>query len=71
MLQHLKPTDAAIEALALAETDVRQQARFAPLRWGFLGNLLLIGVVAGAGVLHAAAATLWRRAFSPSRHGRG
>jgi len=67
MLQHLKPTDAAIKELALAETDPAQQARFAPLRWGFAGNLALLFLAAAAGFVHALLAALWRRAFSPSR----
>jgi len=69
MLQHLKPTDSAIEALALAETDVRQQSRFAPLRWGFLGNLAVLIFAGGAGFLHAWVVALWRRAFQSPRHG--
>ncbi len=68
MLQHLKPTEAAIEKLALAETDLSQQARFRPLRWGFLGNLFLIVLAAGTGFVHALLAALWRRAFVPYRH---
>ncbi len=71
MLQHLKPTDAAIKELALAETDPAQQARFTPLRWGFAGNLILIVLAAGAGFVHALLAALWRRVFSPPRDGTG
>jgi hypothetical protein len=71
MLQHLKPTEAAIKELALAETDPAQQSRFTPLRWGFPGNLALIVFAAGAGFVHALLAALWRRAFSPSRDGTG
>ena len=63
MLQHLKPTDAAIESLALAETDLSRKSRFAPLRWGFLGNLVVILFAGGVGLVHALFATLWRRAF--------
>ena len=71
MLQHLKPTEAAIEKLALAETDIRQQSRFTPLRWGFLGNLIVLVIAGALGLAHALFATLWRRAFSSSRHGPG
>jgi len=69
MLQHLKPTDAAIEKLALAETDVAQLPRFAPIRWGRAGNLLLIAVAGGLGIVHAAVASAARAIFAPSRHG--
>jgi hypothetical protein len=69
MFPGLKPTEAAIEKLALAETDIRQQARFAPLRRGFLGNLLVMVFAAGAGFVHALLAALWRRAFSSHRDG--
>jgi|GEM_PF-6805960 len=69
MFHRLKPTEAAIEALALAETDIRQQSRFAPLRWGFLGNLLLMVFAAGLGFVHALLAALWRRAFSSPTDG--
>jgi hypothetical protein len=68
MLQHLKPDEAAIEKLALAETDRRQHARFAPLRWGFAGNLLVLALAGGLGLAHALLATLWRKLFFPSRH---
>ena len=69
MLPQLKPTDAAIESLALAETDPRQQAAFAPLRWGFLGNLGVVVLAGGLGLIHALLAALWRWAFPPSRDG--
>lgn len=67
MLEHLKPTEAAIEDLALAETDPAQQARFTAVRWGFLGNLLLIILAGGLGLVHAAFAAAWRGVFSPKR----
>ena len=70
MLQHFKPTDAAIEKLALAETDPRLQSKFAPLRWGFLGNLTVILFAASGGFVHAVIATVWRRATPTSRNGR-
>ena len=63
MLQHLKPTDAAIERMALAETDLGRQAHFTPLRWGFLGNLAVILFAASLGLLQALVAAVWRRAF--------
>ncbi|SDS26524.1 hypothetical protein [Opitutus sp. GAS368] len=66
MLEQLKPTPAEIEALALAETDPHRQSRFAPVRRGFLGNLLLIAFAAGAGFVHALFATLWRQTFRSS-----
>ena len=66
MLQHLKPTDAAIEELALAETDLSQKSRFAPIRWGFTGNLIVVLFAAGLGLVHALFATLWRRTFRPT-----
>lgn len=69
MLSHLKPTDAAVERLALAETDLGQQAAFAPLRWGFLGNLGVIVFAGGLGLIHALLAALWRRVFIPFRDG--
>ncbi len=69
MLSHLKPTDAAIERLALAETDLGQQGAFAPLRWGFLGNLGVIIFAGGLGLIHAWLAALWRKAFLPPRDG--
>lgn len=69
MLSPLKPTDAAIEKLALAETDLKQMAAFTPLRWGFLGNLGVIVVAGALGLIHALLATLWRRAFLRSRDG--
>jgi hypothetical protein len=69
MLPQLKPTDDAIEKLALAETDLKQVAGFAPLRWGFLGNLGVIAFAGALGMVHALLALLWRRAFSPSRDG--
>ena len=67
MLQPLKPTDAAIEKLALAETDLTQHARFAPIRAGFLGNFLLIIFAGGIGLVHAALAAAGRRIFRSSR----
>ena len=69
MLQHLKPTEAALEKLALAETDPKQQSRFVPLRWGFLGNFFLVVLAGSLGFLHALLATAWRQAFSPPRDG--
>jgi hypothetical protein len=71
MLPHLKPAEEAIEKLALAETDPRQQPRFAPLRWGFLGNLAIILFAGAAGLLHALVAAGWHRVFHPPRHGAG
>lgn len=68
MLQPLKPTEAAIEALALAETDPAQAARFAPVRWGFLGNLLLIAFAGALGLIHAALAAAARRVLAPQRN---
>ena len=70
MLSPLKPTDAEIENLALAETDPARHAQFAPVRWGFLGNLCLIGFAGAFGLVHAAFAAAWRRAFPVSRDGR-
>lgn len=67
MLQPLKPTDAAIEKLALAETDLTQRARFAPIRAGFLGNAAVILFAGAAGVVHAALAAAGRRLFGSSR----
>ena len=69
MLQFFKPTDAAIEKLALAETDPAQQAGFTPMRWGFLGNLAIILVAGGLGLIHALLAALWRRTFPTSSQG--
>ncbi len=70
MLSSLKPTDSEIESLALAETDPRQQARFAPLRCGFFGNLAILLCAGACGLLHALIAHLGRRLFSSSRDGR-
>ena len=70
MLQHLKPTEAAIEKLALAETDPAQLARFAPVRWGLPGNLALIVLAGGLGLIHAACSAAWRRVVPSSSHGR-
>lgn len=67
MLQHLKPDEAAIEKLALAETDRRQHARFAPLRWGFAGNLLVLVLAGALGLAHALLTALWRKLVSPAR----
>jgi len=61
MLQFLKPTDAAVELLALAETDPKQAERFRPLRWGFLGNLGLIVFSGSLGFCHALLTASWRR----------
>ena len=69
MLQHLKPTDAAIERLALAETDAKQFDRFLPLRFGLPGNLALILLAGGLGVFHALLSAVWSRIFPPSRKG--
>jgi hypothetical protein len=55
MLSLLKPGDAEIEALALAETDPRREAEFRPLCPGFLPGLLLL---AGVGLLGLARALL-------------
>lgn len=71
MLHHLKPTDAEVEALALAETDLLQQKRYAPLRYGFLGNALVLVFAGAAGLAHAAVSTLWRQLNRRSRHGSG
>lgn len=71
MLPSLKPTDAAIERLALDETDPVQRSRFTPLRWGFLGNLLLIIIAGGLGLVHAAFATAWRGVFRPKPNASG
>jgi hypothetical protein len=68
MLQPLKPTEAAIEELALAETDPAQHARFAPVRWGWLGNLLLIGFAGALGLVHATLAAAGRRVLPPKRN---
>lgn len=68
MLMSLKPTDAEIESLALAETDPRQQARFAPLRWGFIGNLTVMIFAGIFGLIHALLARLWRGIFSTPRN---
>ena len=69
MLQHLKPAEADIEKLALAETDPHRPAQFAPLRWGPAGNLLVIAAAGGLGHVHAALASAWRRVFSSARNG--
>ena len=65
MLQHLKPTDEEIELLALAETDVEQSARFAPLRYGPAGNLAVILAAGGLGLAHALASAVWRLVSPP------
>ena len=70
MLQLLKPTEAEIEELALAETDPAQRARFAPLRLGRLGNLLLIACIGGAGLAHATLKVVGRRVLPSTPHGR-
>lgn len=69
MLQHLKPSEADIEKLALDETDLAQQARFAPFRRGFLGNLLIIIFAGSLGFIHALLTALWHRAFPPASDG--
>ena len=69
MLQPLKPTDAAIEEMALAETDLAQRARFTPIRRGPLGNLLIILIAGSLGLFHAALAAAQRRILSSPRHG--
>jgi hypothetical protein len=68
MAWQLKPTEAAVEKLALAETDPKQRARFAPLRWGFAGNLLVIAIAGGLGLLHAICSAIWKRNFRSSNH---
>lgn len=69
MLKRLNPTDEDIERLALAETDISSLKRFSPLRYGPAGNLFLILLAGGLGLLHALALLPWKMIRGSRRRG--
>ena len=49
-----KPDQESIRRLALDETDPAEARRFAPLRFGFAGNALIIVIAGAAGLICSA-----------------